>query len=366
MNMVPYSGFVIWVLLLLSSTWPLVGSTKAHGGRAGKFSVYRDVRIRKEFTTMSYGERKRFVRAYKFVSTHQPFKRRFEYLVGLHQRLFKKVHVEKQFFPWHRWYLLQFENLLRRVDPRITLPYWDWSIRSQRLWETGRKSVWNNYPWGLGGNGTGMFSCVDTGPFSKRTWRLAPKSGGGCLRRNFIGRMPSVVTVHRTLRYTAKQFKIFEDQIREFYHNELHCCIQGTMELPSASNTPEFLLHHTFMDKLWYDWQSKGPGYKFKIEDNLASRLRGSHYQVGQFMDPSHLGYSDTSVYYKDPLPGYKRLHAALGLLDLKALKMLDSYDWNSKSTCCPKENNDVERKGREIDKSLTDIPLEVALDYGG
>ncbi len=93
----------------------------------------------------------------------------------------------KQFFPWHRWYLLQFENLLRKVDRRVTLPYWDWSIRSQSLWKTGRKSVWNNHPWGLGENGTGTFNCVDKGPFSKKWWRLAPKSGGGCLRRNFMG-----------------------------------------------------------------------------------------------------------------------------------------------------------------------------------
>ena len=42
---------------------------------------------------MTFEERKRFVRAYKFVSRHQPFRRRFEYLVGLHQTLFKKVRM---------------------------------------------------------------------------------------------------------------------------------------------------------------------------------------------------------------------------------------------------------------------------------
>jgi hypothetical protein len=108
-----------------------------------------------------------------------------------------QVHVEKQFFPWHRWYLLQFENLFRRIDSRVTLPYWDWSIRSQKLWHIGRKSVWNNYPWGLGGNGTGSFNCVDKGPFSKKSWRLAPKSGGGCLRRKFMGGYKLYETPHQ-------------------------------------------------------------------------------------------------------------------------------------------------------------------------
>ena len=99
-----------------------------------------------------------------------------------------QVHVEKQFFPWHRWYLLEFENLLRRVDPRVNLAYWDWSLQGHTPWQRGINSVWNNFPWGLGGNGSGRFSCVNTGPFGKYRWRLARKSGGGCLRRNFMGR----------------------------------------------------------------------------------------------------------------------------------------------------------------------------------
>ena len=40
---------------------------------------------------MTYDERRRFVRAYKFVSTHEPFRTRYEHLVGLHQTLFRKV-----------------------------------------------------------------------------------------------------------------------------------------------------------------------------------------------------------------------------------------------------------------------------------
>ena len=148
----------------------------------------RSMRIRKEFTSSSFEERRRFIQAYKFVATNSPFRKRYEYLVGLHQTLFKKVHVEKQFFPWHRWYLLQFENLLRQVDPSVTLPYWDWSLNSQKLWENGTHDVWNNHPWGLGGNGSHPFGCVEKGPFNKHEWRLGNKSGGGCLRRNFMGR----------------------------------------------------------------------------------------------------------------------------------------------------------------------------------
>lgn len=179
-----------------------------------------------------------------------------------------------------------------------------------------------------------------------------------------LGRMPSVVNLHLTLRFTTEQFKEFENMIRTFYHNELHCCIQGTMELPSASNTPEFLLHHMFIDKLWYDWQNKGPEYRMILDDNMQSKLTGSHYKVVHFMDPNKLGYFGTKLHYKDPFPGYKRLHATLSLLDLKTLKMLDSYDENVKRNCCPRTEKEIKLKDKETDKILAEIPREVAIDY--
>ena len=176
--------------------------------------------------------------------------------------------------------------------------------------------------------------------------------------------MPSVIAVHTTLRHTVKQFKKFEKIIRVFFHNELHCCIQGTMELPSASNTPEFLLHHNFMDKLWYDWQNKGPKYRMKLDDNMNSKLTGTSFKVHHFMDPNNLGHSGTKLHFKDPFPGYKRLHAELGSLGLHNLKILDSYDETSQRTCCPRSRFEREKKSRELDQHRKDIPLEVALDY--
>lgn len=36
------------------------------------------------------------------------------------------IHEETQFLPWHRWYLLKMENLLRQMPGHqcITIPYW--------------------------------------------------------------------------------------------------------------------------------------------------------------------------------------------------------------------------------------------------
>ena len=88
-------------------------------------------------------------------------------------------------------FLLRYENFLRKVDCRVTLPYWDWSLFAKGVWRTGIDDIWSNKPWGLGGNGRKKKShragCVKTGRFSQRKWRLTPSAKRGCLRRKFSG-----------------------------------------------------------------------------------------------------------------------------------------------------------------------------------
>src|SRR5258708_6749416 len=38
------------------------------------------------------------------------------------------VHAGPAFIPWHRALVNHFEELLRLVDPRLSLHYWDWTI----------------------------------------------------------------------------------------------------------------------------------------------------------------------------------------------------------------------------------------------
>ena len=77
--------------LTISSIIQTFSTNFFHSENDIKFSVRPDVRIRKEFTAMSFKERTRFIRAYRIVSTHPRHRRRFEYLVGLHTSLFSVV-----------------------------------------------------------------------------------------------------------------------------------------------------------------------------------------------------------------------------------------------------------------------------------
>lgn len=94
---------------------------------------------------------------------------------------------------YHNRYLLQYENLLRQVDCRVTLAYWDWSLFSMSPWNNTRDRIWYPGPSGLGGNGSDGSSggCVTDGPFSRNVWR---KTNGRCLRRRFSGEKQLIPT----------------------------------------------------------------------------------------------------------------------------------------------------------------------------
>ncbi|KAJ2172183.1 hypothetical protein EV181_007683, partial [Coemansia sp. RSA 532] len=48
-----------------------------------------------------------------------------------HQALFESVHGSTTFFPFHRKFVQEFEDIGRTFDPEFTVPYWD-STRDYR------------------------------------------------------------------------------------------------------------------------------------------------------------------------------------------------------------------------------------------
>ena len=94
-------------------------------------------RVRKEFTKMTIEHRKRYINAYKLASVHPLFKKNYEKTVALHLNESDEARLPEVFLPcWYRWYLTEFENLLRRIDCRVTIPFWDWSKNTHHWWKT--------------------------------------------------------------------------------------------------------------------------------------------------------------------------------------------------------------------------------------
>ena len=262
-------------------------------------------RVRKEFTEMTIEERKRYINTYKLASVHPLFKKDYEKMVRLHLNApdYLLHHTPTIFFPWHRWFLVEFENLLRRIDCRVTVPYWDWSKVAHHWWrESEIQDLWNSGDHGFGGNGNEANGfCVENGPFSKDKWRILDVSGGGCLRRNFTkSSFRDAEHVRKTLSLPLTDFFRFDQIVRDEYHAPTHDRIGCTMMHPhSSSNAPAMPLHHSFLDKIWYQWQKKGDDYKYAYFKSVTFKLPGSKYYGWEWMDSNNLP-GDVKVLYTD------------------------------------------------------------------
>lgn len=314
---------LLWALFLLLAITDVLSQSCKEGSvvndqfgqrrvcRSGKLG--NPCRVRREWSGMLPGERYRFISAIKKTSQHQDYKN----LITKHSKQFNNIHNARQFLAWHRWYLLQMENILRKVDPIVTIPYWDWSLWSGAPWLDQIMSFWSNAPWGFGSNG-GRDGCVYNGPFGKHKWSL---TNGECLKRGFNGNPPDCIAVHKCLRIFSHKFTECESTLRDTLHNNMHCRIGGkggTMCTKQSANAPEFLLHHAFTDKLWADWQKKETRYK-------NAYFRGNIYLYGisprlrpqNLLDLSKQPGGVCVIYDDPPHENYKLCHDNLERLTL-------------------------------------------------
>ena len=198
---------------------------------------------------MTRKERAKYLKAYLRLTTEMPLRYRYEKYIYLHQKYFcYGIHTKNLFFPWHRYYILQMENLLRSIDCQITLPYWDWSYAGLNSSEVSE--LWSNESYGLGGNGDpDKGFCVQTGMFRESEWQtpffndnldivlstldiygdidleeVQPELSD-CLRRFFLGKLPNTLHVKRALNLPPEDFSDFDVNLRINYHDTVHNAI---------------------------------------------------------------------------------------------------------------------------------------------
>ena len=288
-------------------------------------------RVRKNFLDMTDLERCRYIRAVRRASTVQPFKNEYDRLIAIHEQLFfSGIHggPTTDFVPWHRWFILAYENILRKVDCRVTVPYWDWSLDADSPFTS---DVWNTdlckYT-GLGGNGSPSGSCVNTGPFATPGWRLTPSAQNGCLRRSHSEAVPDCTAVQDVLDTTTAEFSDFHIGLEVVLHNTVHVSIGGTMVTRESSNAPEFFFHHGFIDKIWGDWQEKGHSYKIHQYYNDVTAMPGTVYSPRDVHDLDNQPYF-VKVHYEEPdqpctLAGRKFTTEQIASLSVSARLRLD------------------------------------------
>lgn len=200
------------------------------------------------------------------------------------------------FLPWHREFLLRFEQKLVENGANTGLPYWDW---------TDHAGTWNKLfvdeflgaRYGL--IKSGYFAISAPGTASNRLpkptwwpqnlggWKIRPSLAGNLgttLRRRprlpkFNRPLASVEDVRRTLNRPeyedstemreadpqdgslSKQPKGFRNRLESGrrMHNYGHGWVSGHMgDTLTSPNDLIFFMHHCNIDRLWAEWQESG------------------------------------------------------------------------------------------------------------
>ncbi|GAA2481249.1 tyrosinase family protein [Actinocorallia cavernae] len=242
--------------------------------------------VRKNAGALTATERKRFVDAVlevkrrgeydEFVRTH------VAYFAADGETQLRTAHMAPSFLPWHRRFLLDMEDALRRVDASVTLPYWDWT----------RDRTATSVPWTkdlLGGNGRRSDQQVTTGPFAYATGNWAIKVGvtdGRYLTRD-LGRAASPIqlptkddvswalndpvydvqpwdsTVTQGFRNKLEGWGTGSGSASWHNHNRVHRWVGGAMLGAASVNDPVFWLHHAYLDMQWERWQGAHSSHRY-------------------------------------------------------------------------------------------------------
>ena len=215
-------------------------------------------RVRSDFASLEISERQRYINAVIRVATDPEFKPRYDALVAKYKDSFDTLAQDtnpktSQFFPWHRYFLLEYENLLREIDCRITIPYWDWTALPMNPYMS---PVWNPVS-GFGDSSRSNDSCVNNGPLRFDIFQITPSAGESCLRRQYrLQLFPTRAIIEQDLlSLPASEFNHFHQFLQVFLHTNVRCFVGGQMCTPDAANDPAYILHIAQNDALLTRWQ---------------------------------------------------------------------------------------------------------------
>ncbi len=183
--------------------------------------------VRRDHRTLTTDQQNRFLNAFNQINAMNALGP----LVDIHSNAIHQMHGNPRFLPWHRIYLLRFEELLQMVDPTVCIPYW-------------KSSEEQAFPtWLLGFTPT-----------------VNLMNGPHTVIRNIgvFATLPDSTAV--TAAMGNGTFNTFAPAL-EGIHNSGHVWVGGSMQsVPTAPTDPAFWMHHAEIDRIWADWQSSHPG----------------------------------------------------------------------------------------------------------
>ncbi|KAG9126511.1 hypothetical protein FRC07_003179 [Ceratobasidium sp. 392] len=201
----------------------------------------------------------------------------FDRYPSVHSNVFGDVHYVANFLPWHRWFLW-----LRRLDLQDCgytgpTPYWDWTIDSGKL---ATSNIWDPTT-GFGGDGNTRTNdhCVEQGPYANfqltypNRHCLARRFNNGNVRNGVLGTMQGSQYSSTMIKQVMSNnnYNDFSNDVEEIPHDSIHNVISGDMAAAFSPNDALFFLHHQNIDRIWAQWQGRGP----RLQEYSGNTVQG-------------------------------------------------------------------------------------------
>ncbi|XP_060569873.1 putative tyrosinase-like protein tyr-3 [Ruditapes philippinarum] len=221
----------------------------------------------------------------------------------LHGKAKLKAHKGGAFLPWHRVFLAHFEQEMKKINPSVSLPYWDYTI-DYEIPQPYESIFWT--PCFFGENN----DTVQSGPF-----KFMYGAHGGIISRQLANDFYSTRLINKRDIERLKDFCGFEDITTgvlkeetdhnlETLHDGVHDYIGGDMGVvENSAYDPIFWFHHAFIDYIWESFrehQTESCGH-IDIETD--------------YRPINDIGWKGTfGQGHEDALFGYKHLNTTDGL----------------------------------------------------
>ena len=221
------------------------------------------------------------------------------------------IHGNWFFLPWHRFYLMYFEEVCRNAlrtageSDAFSLPYWSWQDTDRRI---------PDLAWG---DGNPLFDNTRSMGASDTFADAACGAGtiAGILQiKNFIDFGGG--------RASAQSPWGGSGQLESMPHNAVHNSIGGDMGHFMSPLDPLFWLHHANVDRIWAQWQAQHPDV---IPSNPNAQDGDGKDANGVVLDAKF--WLEFALYGFEDIKGVRFTQAVKDCLD--TTKMLKPYTYD-------------------------------------
>jgi Common central domain of tyrosinase len=197
------------------------------------------------------------------------------------------VHGGPAFLPWHRYLINEFEKLLRKVAPELSLHYWDFKENPEDIKLLGPNGIMGDShgllktPWHIIHNKGVLEGSRD------KTQNPADPPQSVSLNLNMFFQMPqdeAIVEVGDDDE-EVNQWFLFRGEL-EGWHGTAHSALGGNIgSAHQAFEHPMVFLLHSNIDRLWAKWQLK-PGKDWRLDPERIYGFESTHPEITENMEP--------------------------------------------------------------------------------